>query len=87
MGDKKGDWSENLEWDEVQLLKLQIDEINENMAKRAWGHSDAKKEMGGGFIRTVFKTKEKAVGVPCSPQSSPTSVAVEHMFDPPALAI
>lgn len=96
MGDKKGQWSENLDWDEVQCLKVQIEEITDNMNKRAWGHADAKKCMGGGVVRSIFKDKAKDArgdgkkgekSAPSTPLGSPTSVIAGGFELPPVLAI
>jgi hypothetical protein len=97
IGDKRGEWSENPEWDEVQFLKKQIDEIMENMQQRAWGKGEAKKCLGGGMIHSTLhsskKTTEDKIAAEqakgkASVESSPVSVIFggEIQF-PPTLAL
>jgi len=94
VGDKRGHWSENLDWDQVQLLKLQIEEIHENSRKRSWGHPEAVKDMGTRKIRDAFEEKRKADEKKIKDASigdvegSPTSVLSKTFQElPPALAI
>mmetsp|Transcript_31552 Transcript_31552/g.63001 ORF Transcript_31552/g.63001 Transcript_31552/m.63001 type:complete len:137 (-) Transcript_31552:327-737(-) len=93
VGDKRNHWSPNIEYDQVSLLKVQIEEIMLNSQKRSWGHEDAVKDMGKGVVKSVFKEREKqarkAALAEVAPISSPTSVAAPASLDdlPPALAI
>jgi len=93
VGDKRGHWSENLDWDQVQLLKLQIEEIHENSRKRSWGNTEAIKCMGSRKIRDAFDEKRKADEKaakegPVNVEGSPVSVLAEDYENlPPALAI
>jgi hypothetical protein len=85
VGDKRGEWSENLDYDQVCLLKEQIEEIHVNAQKRSWGHEDAKKDLGNRAIRSAIvekkKAEEKAIG-------SPTSVLGNtDAFEAPALSL
>mmetsp|Transcript_22296 Transcript_22296/g.29161 ORF Transcript_22296/g.29161 Transcript_22296/m.29161 type:complete len:129 (-) Transcript_22296:372-758(-) len=87
VGDKRGEWSENLDYDQVCLLKEQIEEIHVNAQKRSWGHDGAKKDMGTRAIKNVFTEKKKRESAPNTPQGSPTSVLMDDVPHLPALAI
>jgi hypothetical protein len=71
--DKKGEWSENLDHDQVCLLKEQIEEVHVNAQKRSWSHEDAKKELLG-WVLEVFemlqevrkRKQKKKTGYPSS---------------------
>jgi len=81
VGDKRGHWSPNPEWDAVQELKAQIKMLQENAQKRAWGQDGAKKDLGRNIAKLV-RAEEAAK----SPAASPASAPVDGDF-PPALAI
>jgi hypothetical protein len=88
VGDKRGQWSPNKEWDEVQNLKAQIALIEANAKNRAWQEGDYKKDLGRNVAKIVKEeaAKIKAAQVAPAPMGSPTSVFVASEF-PPALAI
>jgi hypothetical protein len=92
VGDKRNHWSPNIEYDQVCLLKTQIEDIMLNSQKRSWGHEDAVKDMGKGIVKSVFREREKAARkaalVAVAPGGSPTSVSTAGFDElPPALAI
>ena len=81
VGDKRGCWSPNKEWDAVQELKAEISLILTNAQKRSWGQAGARKDLGRNIAKLV-RDEEAAK----SPASSPLSVSLNGDF-PPALAI
>ena len=83
VGDKRGCWSENPDYDQVCLLKEQIEEIHVNAQKRSWGHEGAKKEMGTRYIRDAGIEKKKAEEKAAQeiPAGSPVSVFGLDGFD------
>ena len=81
VGDKRGHWSPNAEWDAVVELKAQITMIQTNAQKRTWGADGFKKDLGRNIAKLV--REEEAAK---SPVSSPVSAPVTAEF-PPALAI
>jgi len=88
VGDKRGHWSPNPEWDEVQNLKAQITLIEVNAKNRAWQEGEFKKDLGRNVAKIVKEeaAKVKEAEKAPAPMSSPTSVTETGAF-PPAIAI
>jgi hypothetical protein len=88
VGDKRGQWSPNAEWDAVQELKAQIALIEVNARNRAWQEGDFKEHLGRNVAKIikdemkVAKEAEEAATM----AASPTSVAALGQH-PPALAL
>ena len=85
VGDKRGHWSPNAEWDAVQDLKAQIKLIEENATLRHFEEGGVK-DLGRNVAKIIKDQKKEAESAPNSPQASPSSVVVQGEF-PPALAI
>jgi hypothetical protein len=79
VGDKRGHWSPNPEWDKVNEIKAQIKEIEVNAQKRAWGEEGALKDLGREQVTKKIvegkmkaaKEAEEAAKVAGSPTSQP----------------
>ena len=90
VGDKRGHWSPNPEWDMVLDLKAQIELIKENARLRSWELDGAKKTLGRNVAKLVEDEKKKgSSSVENSPAAagSPTSVSANSKELPPAIAI
>jgi len=88
VGDKRGHWSPNPEWDEVQNLKAQIALIEVNAKNRAWQEGEFKKDLGRNVAKIIKDeaAKAKEAEKAPAPMGSPTSVTETGAF-PPAIAI
>ena len=92
VGDKRGQWSENLEYDIVCMLKAEIEAMQDNAVQRAWGNENAVKDMGTRRIPTmsdVMKKKEaeKAKAAAVAAESPASVMGIPGEDAVPQLAI
>lgn len=86
VGDKRGQWSENLEYDMVCALKAEIESIQDNAVQRVWGNEGAVKDMGTRRIPTmgdIVKKKEVEKAKAAETPQSVMGIPGEDVMVPP----